>query len=97
MATAKVRTPCSTSLLRLQDPASHGDVRAAVVGPFAFVAHVLPPASSFLRQKVVARLVSVRASPAAAFNDVDVRFTQGMVPHHMQVVRYAEIEIAMGA
>ena len=33
---------------------------------------------------------------AAAFNEVDVRFTQGMLPHHMQAVRNAEIEIAMG-
>lgn len=36
------------------------------------------------------------AKKAAAFNDVDVRFTQGMLPHHMQAVRNAEIEIAMG-
>lgn len=32
----------------------------------------------------------------AEFNDVDVRFTQGMLPHHMQAVRNAEIEVAMG-
>ncbi|MGI8846341.1 MAG: DUF305 domain-containing protein, partial [Thermoleophilaceae bacterium] len=37
-------------------------------------------------------------APAAkeAFNGVDVRFTQGMLPHHMQAVRNAKIEIAMG-
>ena len=33
---------------------------------------------------------------SAAFNEVDVRFTQGMLPHHMQAVRNSEIEIAMG-
>lgn len=36
------------------------------------------------------------AKKAAAFNGVDVRFTQGMLPHHMQAVRNAKIEIAMG-
>jgi len=36
------------------------------------------------------------SSPAPAFNGVDVRFTQGMLPHHMQAVRNAKIEIAMG-
>lgn len=37
-------------------------------------------------------------APAAkkAFNGVDVRFTQGMLPHHMQAVRNTKIEIAMG-
>jgi uncharacterized protein (DUF305 family) len=37
------------------------------------------------------------SSSAAAFNDTDVRFTQKMLPHHMQAARNAEIEIAMGA
>jgi len=32
----------------------------------------------------------------APFNDVDVRFVQGMLPHHMQAVRNAEIEVATG-
>lgn len=36
------------------------------------------------------------SSEAAAFNDTDVRFTQSMLPHHMQAVRNSEIEIAMG-
>lgn len=40
---------------------------------------------------------SAPGSSAAAFNDTDIRFTQGMLPHHMQAVRNAEIEIAMGA
>lgn len=34
---------------------------------------------------------------SADFNDVDVRFTQGMLPHHMQAARNAELEIAMGS
>ena len=33
----------------------------------------------------------------AAFNETDVRFTQKMLPHHMQAARNAEIEIAMGS
>jgi uncharacterized protein (DUF305 family) len=36
------------------------------------------------------------SSSEAAFNDTDVRFTQKMLPHHMQAARNAEIEIAMG-
>lgn len=32
----------------------------------------------------------------AAYNDTDVRFTQGMLPHHMQAVRNSVIEVAMG-
>lgn len=39
---------------------------------------------------------STPADPGATFNEVDVRFTQGMLPHHMQAVRNAEIEIEMG-
>ncbi len=37
------------------------------------------------------------SSSKTAFNDTDVRFTQKMLPHHMQAARNAEIEIAMGA
>ncbi len=37
------------------------------------------------------------SEPAQDFNDTDVRFTQNMLPHHMQAARNAEIEIAMGA
>ncbi len=33
---------------------------------------------------------------AAAFNDVDVRFVQSMLPHHMQALRNSEIEVATG-
>ncbi len=41
---------------------------------------------------------SATASEASAtFNDFDVRFTQSMLPHHMQAVRNTEIEIAMGS
>jgi len=37
------------------------------------------------------------SSSKTGFNDTDVRFTQKMLPHHMQAARNAEIEIAMGA
>ncbi len=40
---------------------------------------------------------SASAEQDAAFNDVDIRFTQGMLPHHMQAARNAEIEIEMGS
>jgi len=40
---------------------------------------------------------SASSSGSAAFNDTDVRFTQKMLPHHMQAARNAEVEIAMGA
>jgi uncharacterized protein (DUF305 family) len=33
------------------------------------------------------------ASASAGFNQADVRFTQSMLPHHMQAARDAEIEI----
>ena len=37
------------------------------------------------------------SASASAFNDTDVRFTQSMLPHHMQAARNAEIEMEMGA
>ena len=36
-------------------------------------------------------------SAQRAYNDADVRFTQHMLPHHMQAVRNADIELAMGS
>jgi len=40
---------------------------------------------------------SAGSKSPAAFNATDVRFTQGMLPHHMQAVRNAMIEVAMGS
>lgn len=40
---------------------------------------------------------SASTSSAGAYNDSDVRFTQKMLPHHMQAVRNADIEFAMGS
>lgn len=40
---------------------------------------------------------SAEAEGVVAFNDTDVRFTQSMLPHHMQAVRNSEILIAMGS
>lgn len=40
---------------------------------------------------------SAAVSAERAYNDTDVRFTQKMLPHHMQAVRNAEIELAMGS
>lgn len=37
------------------------------------------------------------SSVQRAYNDADVRFTQHMLPHHMQAVRNADIERAMGS
>ncbi len=39
---------------------------------------------------------STQPSVAPAFNDTDVRFTQSMLPHHMQASRNATIELATG-
>ncbi len=40
---------------------------------------------------------SAGSKSPAAFDATDVRFTQGMLPHHMQAVRNAVIEVAMGS
>jgi uncharacterized protein (DUF305 family) len=40
---------------------------------------------------------SAGSQSPAAYNATDVRFTQGMLPHHMQAVRNAMIEVAMGS
>lgn len=40
---------------------------------------------------------SVSASAERNYNGTDVRFTQMMLGHHMQAVRNAEIELAMGS
>ncbi|MBA2472470.1 MAG: hypothetical protein DLM61_09595 [Pseudonocardiales bacterium] len=40
---------------------------------------------------------SAPVSAQRAYNDTDVRFTQHMLPHHMQAVRNADIELAMGS
>lgn len=41
--------------------------------------------------------VASASAEQALFNDTDVRFTQSMLPHHMQAVRNTEIEIAQGS
>ncbi len=40
---------------------------------------------------------SAAVSAERVYNDTDVRFTQHMLPHHMQAVRNADIELAMGS
>ncbi len=40
---------------------------------------------------------SASVSAQRAYNDTDVRFTQMMLPHHMQAVRNSQIELAMGS
>jgi len=67
---------------------SSGLVRAGCGGSGDSTAAPLPSGAS---------TTAAASGNTAAFNDVDVRFTQGMLPHHMQAVRNAEIEIAMGA
>lgn len=53
-------------------------------------------ASSGTSSKAAAGSAAAPSSTSSPFNETDVRFTQSMLPHHMQAVRNSKIEIAMG-